>query len=127
MMKKVICILCLSLLAVNTSFATTYKVGYDKKILNVKKGDKIVVVLSENPTTGYSWLMSVSNPKDTYVLEELNKKFYSSNSKLLGASGCIHYTVKANRKGKAYIEGINTRPWEKNGDEAIYKLEVIVK
>ena len=126
-MKKILCVFCLCLFMANAVNATVYSVGADKKSIKIKKGDKIVVVLKENPTTGYSWLMSISNPEDVCVLKEISKKFYTSNSKLLGASGCIRYTVKAKERGVATIEGINARPWEKNGDATFYKLDVTVK
>ena len=126
-MKKFLYIIFVFLLTVNASFSMIYQVGESKTFLKVKKGDKIIVVLSENPTTGYTWFLSVLNPDNDTVLKEKRRKFVKSKSKVLGAGGCVRYEVKAVGKGKASIQGINTRPWENKENNSSYKLDVIVK
>ncbi len=126
-MKKFLFIFLVFLLTVNASFAMVYQVGEGKTFLKVKKGDKIIVVLSENPTTGYTWFLSVLNPDDNEILKEKSKKFVKSKSKVLGAGGCVRYEVKAVGRGRAIIQGINTRPWENKENNSSYKLDVLVK
>jgi len=126
-MKKFIYVVFVFMFVANAAFSTVYQVGESKTDLKVKKGDKIIVVLSENPTTGYTWFLSVINPTDNEVLVEKSRKFVKSKSKVLGAGGCVRYEVRAINKGKASIQGINTRPWENSENNSSYKLNVVVK
>ena len=115
------------LISINTVFATVYQVGEDKKSINVQKGDTIDVVLAENPTTGYIWIMSLANPADKEVLQEIKKSFLKAKSKMVGVPGFIHYEVKAIEKGSAKIQGINTRPWQKDDVITTFEMDVVVK
>ena len=126
-MKKILYLFIVFLFTLNASFAMVYQVGESKTFLKVEKGDKIIVVLSENPTTGYTWFLSVLNPEDCTILKEKSRKFVKSKSKVLGAGGCVKYEVKAVGKGRAIIQGINTRPWENKENNSSYTLEVLVK
>ena len=126
-MKKILFLFIAFLFTWNASFAMVYQVGESKTFLKVKKGDKIIVVLSENPTTGYTWFLSILNPEDCTILKEKSRKFVKSKSKVLGAGGCVRYEVKAVGKGRAIIQGINTRPWENKENNSSYTLEVLVR
>ncbi|MFA5331574.1 MAG: protease inhibitor I42 family protein [Methanoregula sp.] len=90
----------------------------------VKTSANITVKLNENPTTGYSWNLSVtpglSIINDTYVPSEMS-------GKQVGSGGIHIWEIKAETTGTQKIEGIYMRPWEQvTGNETIFSMTVIV-
>lgn len=114
-----------------TPHVTNHKVITENdngKSINLKKGDTIYLKLKENPSTGYSWELSLSKG-----LNLLSDKYYSpesfkkSGEFIVGAGGIHLWKIKAVAKGSQQIKGIYKRSWEQEtGEEQTFKLNVIV-
>ena len=94
----------------------------------IKKGDVFYLRLKENPSTGYSWQLSLSKG-----LNMLTDKYYSPESAkkggrlIVGAAGVHSWEIKAVDKGDQQVKGIYKRSWEKEtGKEQTFKLYVKV-
>ena len=96
------------------------------KTINIKPGQTFILKLNENPSTGYSWQMKLSNG-----LELLSDKYYSSESSgqgvraILGAGGYRLWIIKARNNGFQQVEAIYKRSWEQ-AEEKTFKLNVVV-
>jgi inhibitor of cysteine peptidase len=98
------------------------------KTIYIKKGDAFYLKLKENPSTGYSWKLSLSKG-----LNMLTNKYYSPESSkkggrlIVGAAGFHLWEIKAMDKGSQQVTGIYKRSWEKEtGREQTFKLYVKV-
>lgn len=94
----------------------------------IKEGQVFYMKLKENPSTGYSWQLSLSNG-----LNQLSDKYYSPESSktggklVIGAAGSHSWEIKAVAKGRQQVNGIYKRSWEKKtGKEQILELNVVV-
>ncbi|MDD1702984.1 MAG: protease inhibitor I42 family protein [Methanoregula sp.] len=91
----------------------------------VNTSANITLTLKENPTTGYSWNLSV-----TPGLAILNDTYVSSDpsGKLMGAGGTHTWEITAEKTGTQKIQGIYMRPWENvTGNETTFTMTVIVQ
>lgn len=85
-------------------------------------GTSFTVVLDENPTTGYSWNVSVTDG-----LNVTNDTFIPPTSGLMGAGGIHTWDVLTTKTGLQEFSGIYMQPWEnKTGNETTYMLKVNV-
>ncbi|NTU99924.1 MAG: protease inhibitor I42 family protein [Methanoregulaceae archaeon] len=85
-------------------------------------GSSFKVMLDENPTTGYSWNVSV-----TSGLNITDDTFIPPTSGLMGAGGVHSWTVLTTKTGLQEFSGTYMRPWEnKTGNETTYLLKVNV-
>jgi inhibitor of cysteine peptidase len=81
-------------------------------------GTSFAVWLQENPTTGYSWNVSV-----TEGLQITNDTFVPPTSGLVGAGGVHIWDVLTVKTGMQEFSGIYMRPWENvTGEETTYQL-----
>ena len=86
----------------------------NRKAVTVKVGDNIQVVLSGNPTTGYTWSASLSD-KDTAVLQQQGDQVYVQQNtapSVVGAGGTFTFTFKAAAAGKVTLALGYARPFE---------------
>lgn len=82
--------------------------------VDVKSGDKIVITLEGNPSTGYTWEV---NDLNTTILEQVGDPvFSSSNPGLVGSVGSLTITFKALKAGTATLTLVYHRPWETGVD-----------
>jgi inhibitor of cysteine peptidase len=84
------------------------------KAITVKVGDDIQVILTGNPTTGYSWTATLSD-KDKAVLQQQGDPVYAqgnANPSVVGAGGAFTFTFKAAAKGQVVLKFDYARPWE---------------
>lgn len=99
------------------------------RTITVKVGDDIQVVLSGNPTTGYSWATSLG-PADKAVLEQQGDAVYAQQStgqSVVGAGGAFTFTFKAAAAGQVDLKFGYARSWENVAPLQTYSLTVIVK
>lgn len=93
----------------------TYTEKNSNQTVKARLNDRIIIVLAENPTTGYLWNMTQTNGllpvKDTYVTSDRTRR-------LVGAGGkhFWYYTVK--KTGMQTITGVYARPWEGAGADS---------
>jgi inhibitor of cysteine peptidase len=105
-----------------TLAASSYSDGDNGKTITVKNGDTFTVKLDENPTTGYSWDMTVGNG-----LLIVSDRYVPDTAHMLGSGGYHEWTIKAVSNGKYKVSGIYKRPWEQaTGNERHYTLTVKV-
>lgn len=88
----------------------------DEKI-TLYENDEVIIRLNSNPTTGFTWQMSV-DPEDENIVSISDETYIpnKTNSKLCGSGGISEFKVKAHNKGEATITGVYIRPWMKYED-----------
>ncbi len=99
------------------------------KSINLKKGETFYLRLKENPTTGYSWELNLSQGLDkvsgNYYPPESSKE---GKQPLVGAGGVHIWEIKALTEGSQQVKGIYKRPWEDitgTEDNFTIKVEVV--
>lgn len=90
--------------------------------LKVSRNDSVLVVLAENPTTGFQWNVVYTDgldvTADRYICPEVNRP---------GAGGIHTWEVRANQTGNETFEGFYQRPWENDTPPAaVYRLNMSV-
>jgi inhibitor of cysteine peptidase len=99
----------------------------DAKV-ELAKGDKLLVKLPANPTTGFTWVVA-SGESDT--LRAKGKPAYEAadkDKKVVGGGGTQTFTFDAGSAGEVEIVLHYKRPFEKDKEPAkTYKFKVIVK
>jgi inhibitor of cysteine peptidase len=98
------------------------------KTIYVKQGNTFYLRFAENPSTGYSWQVSLSKG-----LRLLNTKYYSPESSktgqrlIVGAAGFRSWQIKAVAKGSQQVKGTYRRSWEPvTGKEQTFTINVKV-
>lgn len=96
--------------------------------ISLKNGEIFYLKLPENPTTGYSWELNLSQG-----LQLLSDRYYSTEPSevgeqlLAGVGGVRLWKIKAVDEGSQQVKGIYKRPWEnKTGEEQTFSLNVKV-
>ena len=92
--------------------------------IKVKAGQKFIIRMESNPTTGYSW--QLSKDLDNIIVLVTNA-FIPPESKLCGAGGHEVWTFKAIGEGQMDISLNYVRPWEKDQPARTNVFTVIVK
>ncbi len=107
---------------------TTITENYNGKTIQIKQGDSFCLRLKENPSTGYSWQLSLSKG-----LNLLSSGYYPPDSSkisqrfIVGAAGLHSWNIKAMAKGNQQVKGIYRRSWEKEtGREQTFILNIKV-
>ena len=95
----------------------------DSNIINTKKGDKFLVVLDSNPTTGYQWEANV----DSDYIKLDDKSFNSESSEeMVGAGGYETFNFTALESGETEITFSYLRPWEEGVEPVEKKVYNII-
>ncbi len=81
--------------------------------IRLRPGEKYVITLEENPTTGYNWQIFLC---DLRVFNILENKFIPPESKngMVGVPGMRRVVIEGTAPGKGELEMIYVRPWEKD-------------
>ncbi|ABD41775.1 conserved hypothetical protein [Methanospirillum hungatei JF-1] len=80
--------------------------------IQLKVGEMTEVTLKENPTTGYTWNVSVSDG-----LAIVNDSFIGpENKQIVGAGGVHMWTLEAIAPGNQTFTGVYRRSWEPPAD-----------
>ena len=98
------------------------------KNISLKNGETFYLRLKENPTTGYSWQINLSqglnNVSENYYPPKSSK---DNNQPLVGAGGVRVWEIKAVTEGSQQVKSIYKRPWENiTGTEENFTLNVKV-
>ncbi len=94
--------------------------------IRVKPGDKFVVVLDSNATTGYSW----QAPERTSHVSLNSHRYEAPLTSLAGAGGKEYFEFTARSVGKENLVFNYLRSWEKDTPPvktAIFTVEIIPK
>jgi inhibitor of cysteine peptidase len=88
----------------------------------IKKGETFKVVLPENPSTGYSWNMTVSDG-----LKVVDDRYIPPAQQVPGRGGQHEWTIKAVNPGQQKVRCIYMRPWEPiHYNETTFRLDIEV-
>ena len=113
-----VCTLPITPLAVPPRFHV-YTAADNGKTVQEPLGETFGVRLQENPTTGYSWNMSVSDglaiSGDEYIP--------SSGGQMVGAGGVRSFTLVTSAKGEQTATAEYRRPWVTSGTVTYQNLE----
>jgi len=93
------------------------------KTIEVRAGERFIIRLDSNRTTGYQW--ELVRPLDADILELVSSEYRPAESKLVGAGGKEVWTFKAVGPGKARVSFKFLRPWEKNV-KAVESVDFII-
>ncbi|MDP4183476.1 MAG: protease inhibitor I42 family protein, partial [Bacillota bacterium] len=94
----------------------------------VKLGSEVKLVLSSNPTTGYSW--QYDQKPDPNILLQTNYEYLPSpmsSSLIVGAGGSEVWTFKTVNIGTTVMYLSYLRPWESVTPAQNFKVKVIVE
>ena len=78
--------------------------------VTLRDGDRLMVLLAGNPTTGYSWSNALSN--DAAAVHESQEAEYRASSSLIGAGGFFLFRYWAVDQGVQNFRFVYERPWE---------------
>ena len=98
----------------------------DRREMQLKKGQTLVVTLEGNPTTGYTW--EVAEPLDEQVLRQAGEPEFKAESDLVGAGGVQILRFEAVNAGQTTLKLAYRRSWEKDVEPLeTYSLQVVVR
>ncbi|MDW7732113.1 MAG: protease inhibitor I42 family protein [Methanolobus sp.] len=93
-------------------------------MVNAIKGDTLIIMLKENPTTGYSWNLSAS--PGLFLVDDSYKE-NRENEELAGAGGIHEWIFEVTGEEVQNISAVYMRPWENiTGNETSFLLIVNV-
>jgi inhibitor of cysteine peptidase len=93
--------------------------------VELKAGDILVVSLESNPTTGYIWQISESDPA---LFSQQGEVEFEPESNLVGAGGIETFRFKALAAGEGALTLGYRRPWEEGVEPLeIFSITVIVR
>ena len=130
-MKKTVFILLFMLFATGLLMACSPRGGVslgaadNGRTIEMKTGETLKVSLEGNPTTGYNWYSSSSNPQ---VLSQVGDSSFAASSNAMGACGMISLTFQALTAGETSLQLQYKRIWEAGiAPLSTYNLSIIVK
>jgi inhibitor of cysteine peptidase len=89
------------------------------KVVELHRGQTVMVELSANRTTGYTWVAVLGG--DPVLVQQGPARYIASqseDSKVVGAGGTEIFTFVANGVGEQQLDFEYRRPWEKNVEPA---------
>ena len=99
------------------------------KSFTVKAGDTILVLLSGNPTTGYSWA-AVLDEKTAAILTQEGEPVYAEDAvedNVVGGGGTFTFTFTAADEGAATIKLVYARSWESEAPLETFEATITVE
>lgn len=86
----------------------------------IRSGEKLILKLPSNPSTGYSWFLNNNYNKN--VVNLVSQKYLSpAGDNAIGSAGTEEFTFVGVAKGQTNITFNYIRPWEKNSIPALTK------
>lgn len=79
---------------------------------NIRRGQRFLITLDTNPTTGYQWKFVA--PWDEKVLTLLGETYVESPLERVGAGGTQAWWFKAVGQGETTVSFKYIRPWERD-------------
>ena len=80
------------------------------RTIDLKRGDKLIVELEGNPTTGFSWTMA---DLESDVLKAEGEPEFSADPGMVGGSGTFTFTFAAARSGTMLLKLLYHQAWDK--------------
>lgn len=115
MNKKMMIVLTIFVLTLGLTACGSNKVEINAdangQTIELAAGQKLVLSLETNPTTGFDWEVSEI---DEAVIKQSGDSEYKSESDLIGAGGVRTFTFEAVTAGTSTLKLIYHRSWEKD-------------
>ncbi len=91
---------------------------------NNKEGESLLIELSSNPSTGYTWTYDISNNDIISIEEDYDDSNCEENT--VGCGGYNVYNIKALKKGETTITFTYSFPNKVNSEEkkAVYVITI---
>jgi predicted secreted protein len=86
--------------------------------VSVNAGEWFDVKLESNKTTGYSWVLMITDSNPDGVVVEMGNEYINPETDLRGAPGHELWHFKTMQAGFFNLVFNYTRPWEKEGTSA---------
>jgi inhibitor of cysteine peptidase len=102
--------------------AVTLTEADEGREVSVGVGDSIVVVLEENPTTGYRWQIVRANG----ILELAGDSYEPASPMRVGSGGHRELRFRATAAGSAAIELRHLQQWDESSVTARFSVRVRV-
>lgn len=93
--------------------------------VEVRTGEKVLIALPGNPTTGYRW--GPSTELSEGVLDPIPGADYRPDSPLIGAGGTFLFRYEAAGVGVADLNFVYHRPWEEGPPQDSFTATIIVR
>jgi predicted secreted protein len=99
----------------------------DEKLINLSTGDKLIIKLPGNYTTGYQWEVK-KGYDDDIIKQEGKGEYQPEKTDLVGAGGTAIFTFWAVGTGRTDLTLEYKRSWEKSGDvPEDFEISIVVK
>jgi inhibitor of cysteine peptidase len=113
------------LLMTGCTTAAVYDESSNGQTISVAKDSMVTIRLKENPTTGYSWQVNVTEGlsiiHDEYKIDKVP-------AGMVGSGGTHTWTVQPQDAGTFTFSAIYMQPWMNvTGSEATYTLTIVAK
>ena len=109
----------------------TVELGFADKgsLIELEKGDKIIILLDSNPTTGYSWIPDEEMDSTIVVLTDSEYFQTEKEEGMVGVGGFEVFTFEAKSSGRTDNILNYKRLWEEEEllDVHIFNVKVTVK
>lgn len=93
--------------------------------INLKKSQKLKIILESNLSTGYSWEIEDFNKE---VLKQEGEIEYKTESDLIGSEGIQIIEFESVKKGETEVKLVYHRPWEKDvKPNKVYTVKIEVR
>ncbi|OQY36350.1 MAG: hypothetical protein B6243_03410 [Anaerolineaceae bacterium 4572_5.2] len=95
------------------------------KKIELTVGEKMLVTLDSNPTTGFVW--EIAEIDEAVLLQQGEAKYSSEETSLVGSGGVEAFTFEAVGAGKTALQLIYHRPWEEDVEPVeVFSVTVVV-
>jgi len=91
--------------------------------VSLRVGEKLLVALTGNPTTGYEWEVEDEPP----FLSRIEGAAYRPSSPLIGGGGVFYFRYEATGPGEGRLSFTYRRPWEATPPERTFSITVTVR
>ncbi len=100
--------------------------GDANRMLEMRSGDRLNIVLTSNPSTGYNWQVVGG---DTSVIAQVGEPVWKADQPgLPGGGGKLSMQFQAEGPGRTTLELAYSRPWDKETPPArTYNVTVVVR
>jgi inhibitor of cysteine peptidase len=95
--------------------------------LHLRPEQMVELVLEENPTTGYSWTLTLPEGLNVETDEYRSMDRGSTSSPLVGAGGDHVWRFRAVRPGTYLVQGSYARSWEITPEDRSFHLTIQVE